>query len=63
MLSKKSFIGVVRGGYVLQESFDEEDNCEIIYEIRSKGLKSRTGIGIKWKNCCHYPGESLLFKI
>jgi hypothetical protein len=47
MLSKKSFIGVVRGGYVVQESFDEEDNCEIIYEIQSKGLKARTGAGIR----------------
>ena len=33
--------GVVKGGSVASATFDEEDNCEIIYEVKAKGLKKK----------------------
>ena len=33
--------GVVKGGSVKSATFDEEDNCEIIYEVKAKGLKKK----------------------
>lgn len=39
--------GVLQGGQVLKETYDEEDNCEIIYEIRSVGLRKRIEDGMR----------------
>lgn len=33
--------GVVKGGSVKSATFDEEDNCEIIYEVKAKNLKNK----------------------
>ncbi len=33
--------GVVKGGSVASATYDEEDNCEIIYEVKAKGLKKK----------------------
>ena len=39
--ASKEFAGVVKGGSVIKETYDEDDNCEVIYEIKSKGLKKQ----------------------
>lgn len=39
--------GVITGGHIIKETYDEEDNCEIIYEIRSTGLKKRIEDGMR----------------
>jgi len=33
--------GMVRGGSVVKATFDEEDNCEVIYEVFARGLKNK----------------------
>ncbi len=33
--------GSVKGGSVTKATYDEEDNCEIIYEVKAKGLKKK----------------------
>ena len=35
----KQFEGVVKGGTIVKETYDEDDNCEIIYQVEKKGLK------------------------
>lgn len=47
MLIKKQFDGVIRGGAIVKETYDEADNCEIVYEITSPGLKERVTAGIR----------------
>ena len=37
----KEFEGMLKGGEVVQETYDSEDNCELIYRIYRKGLKKR----------------------
>ena len=37
----KEFDGVVKGGSVIKSTYDDQDNCEVIYEVKSKGLKKR----------------------
>ncbi len=32
---------VIKGGAVVAEKFDDQDNCEIIYEVKSRGLKKK----------------------
>ena len=39
--ASKEFAGVVKGGSVIKETYDEDDNCEVVYEIKSKGLKKQ----------------------
>ncbi|MGL4370040.1 MAG: hypothetical protein ACRCUT_10280 [Spirochaetota bacterium] len=39
--ASKEFAGIVKGGSVIKETYDEEDNCEVVYEIKSKGLKKQ----------------------
>ena len=34
--------GIIKGGTVIEERYDREFNCEIIYEIKHKNLKSLT---------------------
>lgn len=38
---RKEFTDVIKGGTVIHERYDDDDNCEIIYQIRSTGLKKR----------------------
>lgn len=37
----KEFSGMVRGGSVIKETYDEDDNCEVIYQVQAKGLKKK----------------------
>ncbi len=37
----KEFGGTVKGGTIVKSTYDKDDNCEIVYQIESKGLKSR----------------------
>lgn len=37
----KEFGGLVKGGTIVKATYDKDDNCEIIYQIENKGLKSR----------------------
>ena len=37
----KELVGVIKGGTIIAERFDVEENCEIIYEVKSKGLKNK----------------------
>lgn len=40
--------GVIKGGSVKKVTYDDEDNCEIIYEVKSKGLKKKVS-NAQWK--------------
>lgn len=40
--------GEVKGGSVVSATYDEEDNCEIIYEVKAKGLKKKVSAA-DWK--------------
>jgi len=40
--------GVVKGGSVVKTTYDDEDNCEIIYEVKAKGLKKKVAAA-EWK--------------
>jgi hypothetical protein len=42
----KEFSGMVKGGTIVEETFDEEDNCEVVYELYSKGLKKKAQLEI-----------------
>ena len=33
--------GIVKGGSVQSATYDAEDNCEIIYEVKARGLKKK----------------------
>ncbi|MCP4138304.1 MAG: hypothetical protein GY754_45500 [bacterium] len=37
----KEFGGIVKSGKVIKETYDNEYNCEIIYEVKSPGLRKR----------------------
>jgi hypothetical protein len=37
----KEFGGLVKGGTIVKATYDKDDNCEIVYQIESKGLKAR----------------------
>lgn len=39
--ASKEFAGVVKGGSIIKETYDDDDNCEVVYEIKSKGLKKQ----------------------
>mgnify|MGYP000870750252 CR=1 FL=1 len=36
----KEFGGTVKGGTIVRSIYDKDDNCEIVYQIERKGLKS-----------------------
>ena len=36
----KEFSGVVKGGTIVRSTYDKDDNCEIVYQIERKGLRS-----------------------
>jgi len=40
--------GIVKGGSVYSITYDAEDNCEIIYEVKARGLKKKVSVA-KWK--------------
>ncbi len=40
--------GVVKGGSVFKVTYDAEDNCEIVYEVKAKGLKKKVSAA-KWE--------------
>ncbi|MCP4136241.1 MAG: hypothetical protein GY754_35050 [bacterium] len=40
--------GTVKGGSVRKVTYDEEDNCEIIYEVKGKNLKGKVSAA-EWK--------------
>ena len=40
--------GYVKGGSVVKATYDDEDNCEIIYEVKAKGLKKKVEAA-SWK--------------
>jgi len=42
----KEFQGMVKGGSILEETFDEDDNCEVVYEITGRGLKKKAELEI-----------------
>lgn len=35
----KEFKGLVKGGSIVKETYDDDGNCEIVYEVERKGLK------------------------
>jgi len=37
----KEFQGVVKGGSIVEETFDDEQNCEVVYQVTGKNLKKR----------------------
>jgi len=40
--------GITKGGSVKKATYDADDNCEIIYEVRAKKLKNKVGAA-DWK--------------
>jgi hypothetical protein len=32
---------MVKGGSVVKETYNEDDDCEIVYEVKAKGLKKK----------------------
>ena len=44
---RKEFGGIVSGGIVVHEKYDESDNCQVVYEVTSPGLKKRVMFGIQ----------------
>jgi hypothetical protein len=40
--------GMVKGGSVVKETYNEEDDCEIVYEVKAKGLKKKVSAA-EWK--------------
>ncbi|MFC1670385.1 hypothetical protein ACFL20_08325 [Spirochaetota bacterium] len=46
----KEFSGFVKGGSIVKETYDNEQNCEVVYQVESRGLKKRiTGFVAKKK--------------
>ncbi len=43
----KEFEGHVKGGSILKKTFDQDDNCEIVYRIHAKGLKKMAETAVK----------------
>ncbi|MDH5717155.1 MAG: hypothetical protein OEZ22_05915 [Spirochaetia bacterium] len=37
----KEFEGMVKGGAIVKETYDGEDNCEIVYRIHAEDLKEK----------------------
>jgi hypothetical protein len=42
----KEFEGMVKGGSVIEETFDEDDNCQVVYEVNGRGLKKKAQLEI-----------------
>ncbi len=43
----KEFSGTVKGGSVIRETYNDEDDCEIIYELIAPGLKKKVMGGVQ----------------
>ena len=43
----KEFGGLVKGGSVKKETYDDDDNCEVVYEIIARGLKKQVQGGVE----------------
>lgn len=43
----KEFGGLVKGGSVKKETYDDDDNCEIVYEVMSRNLKKQVQFGVQ----------------
>ncbi len=41
MAVAKEFNAVLKGGYIVEETYNDKDECEIVYEVRSPGLKKK----------------------
>jgi hypothetical protein len=41
----KEFGGLVKGGTIVKSTFDDDDNCEIVYQIEKKNLKKEVDSG------------------
>jgi len=37
----KEFEGILKGGEIVSETYDDEDNCEVVYRVQGKNLKKR----------------------
>lgn len=37
----KEFSGFVKGGTIVQSTYNEEDSCEIVYQVEQKGLRKK----------------------
>ena len=37
----KEFSGELKGGSIISETYDDEQNCEIVYQVHGKNLKKR----------------------
>lgn len=35
----KEFSGLVKGGTIVKSTYDDDDNCELVYQIEKKGLR------------------------
>ena len=38
---RKEFGGMVRGGSIIRETYDDDQNCEVIYQVERRGLKKQ----------------------
>jgi hypothetical protein len=36
---QKEFSGVVKGGTIVRSTYDDDDNCEIVYQVEKKNLR------------------------
>ncbi len=43
---KKDFDGLIKGGVIVQETYADDDSCEIIYKVVEKGLKKKAEGGM-----------------
>lgn len=41
----KEFGGLVKGGSIVKSTYDEDDNCELVYQIEKKGLRKEVDEG------------------
>ncbi|MFH0974425.1 MAG: hypothetical protein V1874_01435 [Spirochaetota bacterium] len=41
----KEFGGLVKGGTIVKSSFDDDDNCEIVYQVEKKNLRKEVDSG------------------
>ncbi|MDH4198801.1 MAG: hypothetical protein OEV66_00320 [Spirochaetia bacterium] len=46
----KEFEGMVKGGSVEKITYDEDDNCEVLYQVEGRGLKKRAALEIEKLN-------------
>ena len=47
VIIQKEFGGIINGGSVVEEKYDEQDNCQVTYEVSSLDLKKRVVFGVQ----------------